>query len=355
MSNTDFIHTGKDKISNVAQIGGIETSVLDNGLGRGTRIAWINTGAGLRYKVVLDRAMDIGEAFYNQHSLAWLSHTGTTPPERFSDTGMEWLRNFGGGLLTTCGLSHVGGPEDDEYGARGLHGRISNTPAEIISIVQPDPITGKMTMSITGIVREAQVFGPVLELKRTISGKLGEPKISVQDEVVNRGNENVPHMLLYHINFGWPLIDEGTEILWKGSWISPTPDSRQKIFKEGSSYRVCPPPMESHSGSGEDVAFIDIHADGNGQSNCGLYNKKLQLALAVRFPKKQLPWLTNWQHWGKNEYVTALEPATNPPIGQKKARKEGNLIFLEPGERRSYSLDVEVIVPEKIEAFRTEF
>ena len=200
MSNTESIHNGKNKISNAAQVGGIETSVLDNGLGRGTRIAWINTGTGLRYKVVIDRAMDIAETFYNQHSLAWLSHCGTLPPDRFSDSGMGWLRNFGGGLLTTCGLSHVGGPEEDEYGTRGLHGRISNTPAEIVSIIQPDPVAGKMEMSITGIVREAQVFGPVLELKRTISGKLGEAKISIHDEVINRGNQKVPHMLLYHMN-----------------------------------------------------------------------------------------------------------------------------------------------------------
>jgi hypothetical protein len=64
----------KNKISNHAQLGGIETSVLDNGAGRGTRIAWINTGTGLRYKIVIDWGMDIADAFYNQYSLAWLSN-----------------------------------------------------------------------------------------------------------------------------------------------------------------------------------------------------------------------------------------------------------------------------------------
>jgi len=68
------------KVSNVHQLGGIETAVLDNGAGRGSRIAWINTGGGLRFKVVLDRAMDIADAFYHQHSLAWISHLGITPP-----------------------------------------------------------------------------------------------------------------------------------------------------------------------------------------------------------------------------------------------------------------------------------
>ena len=68
----------QNKVNNYTQIGGIETSVLDNGPGKGTRIAWINTGAGLRYKVVIDRALDIVDAFYNQYSLAWLSHAGVT-------------------------------------------------------------------------------------------------------------------------------------------------------------------------------------------------------------------------------------------------------------------------------------
>ena len=351
MMESAFIAQAKVKVGNVAQMGGIETSVLDNGLGRGSRIAWINTGTGLRYKVLLDRAMDVADAFYNQYSLAWLSHAGVSPPDRFSDQGIGWLRNFGGGLVTTCGLSHVGGPEEDENGHRGVHGRISNTPAEIISIVQPDPANGELEMSITGVIKETQVFGPSLELRRTISGRLGEAKINIKDEVVNRGNSRVPHMLLYHINFGWPLVDEGTKLLWNGDWKSPNPDTDKKVFKDGNDFRVCPPPMKAHSGTGEDVAFIDIKADDAGVSRCGIYNEQLNLLVGLQFQKEQLPWLVNWQHWGENEYVTALEPATNPPIGQKKAREEGSLIYLEPHERKMYDLQIEVLQEKEMEKF----
>ncbi len=77
--------------------------------------------------------------------------------------------------------------------------------------------------------------------------------------------------------------------------------------------------------------------------SCGLYNEAIGLAVALRFNKDQLPWLTNWQHWGKGEYVTGLEPGTNPPVGQTKARKEKQLIFLEPGETRVYDLEIEVM------------
>lgn len=341
-----------DKISNPLQLGGIETAVMDNGAGRGTRIAWINTGAGLRFKVVIDRAMDIADSFYNQHSLAWLSHAGITVPEPFSNEGIDWLKTFGGGLLTTCGLTHVGGPESDAYGSRGLHDQISNLPAELVSITQPDPMAGEMDMSITGRIKQTQVLGPNLELKRSISATLGEATIRIYDEVINRGNMPAPHMLLYHFNFGWPLVDEGTDIIWQGEWQPRDGGINNKIFREGYNFRKCPPPLEEHSGNGEAVAFINAQPGSTGQCTCGLHNSQIGLALALRFQKKQLPWLTNWQHWGKGEYVTGLEPGTHPPIGQAKAREQEELIFLQPGETRAYNLEIEVLEKqEKINEF----
>ena len=332
-----------NKVSNPAQLGGIETSVLDNGAGRGTRVAWINTGTGLRYKVVIDRAMDIADAFYNQHSLAWLSQTGITPPQPFSDKGADWLRTFGGGLLTTCGLSHVGGPEQDAYGERGLHGRISNSPAEIESIIQPDPLAGQLEMRITGRIKETTIFGPSLELKRTIASTLGQPTIRIHDEVINRGNTPVPHMLLYHVNFGWPLVDEGTDIIWRGHWQAREGGINDEIFRDGYDFKKCPAPMDEHSGTGEAVASIDVTPDSAGQCTVGLHNAQLGIAVTLRFQKAQLPWLINWQHWGKGEYVTGLEPATNALIGQAKAREQNELLFLAPGETRTYDLVIDIL------------
>lgn len=331
----------RDKISTHTPLGGIELYTVENGAARGTRIAWINTGSGFRYKVVLDRGMDIAEAFYNQYSLSWISHLGITAPQPFSQNGIDWLRTFGGGLVTTCGLSHVGGPESDEYGERGLHGYVSNTPAELVSVIQPDPLAGKLDFSLTGIVRESRPFGPSLELHRTISGSLGSPALRIQDRVVNRGNTPAPHMLLYHLNFGWPLVDEGAEIRWEGDWTTRAGDKNGILFREGNDFKKVPAPLPEHSGGGEEVAFIDVK-EVDGKSECGLFNPHLNLGVTVRFNKSELPWLTNWQHWGRNEYVTGLEPGTHPPIGQAAARRNGTLIEIGPGDSRSYDLTIEV-------------
>ena len=102
-------------VENPLQLGGIETSVLDNGPGRGVRVAWVNTGAGLRYKVLIDRGLDILDAEYLGQSLTWHSLTGPVAPSHAYNRGVEWLRGFYGGLLVGCGPLNTGAPftEDD--------------------------------------------------------------------------------------------------------------------------------------------------------------------------------------------------------------------------------------------------
>ena len=106
-------------------------------MGRGIRIADVDNGSGLRFAVLLDRGMDIGDASFNGVPFAYQSPVGMVHPPYFEPDGYRWLRSFGGGLMTGCGLRNVGNPEVEEgmcvTGPQGLHGRLSNTPAEDIA------------------------------------------------------------------------------------------------------------------------------------------------------------------------------------------------------------------------------
>ena len=132
------------------------------------------------------------------------------------------------------------------------------------------------------------------------------------------------------------------DIIWKGDW-KPREGNSNKIFRQGNNFYKCQPPLDDHNGSGEEAAFIDIATDNLGFCTCGIHNPSIELAVFLKFQKKQLPWLTNWQHWGINEYVTGLEPGTNPPIGQAKARENKELIFIQPGETKSYTLEIDAV------------
>ena len=178
-------------VINPSQLGGIETSVLDDGPGRGVRIAWVNTGGGLRYKVVIDRGLDIADAEFKGQSLTWHSLTGVTAPSRAVERGLDWLRSFYGGLVVSCGPLSAGAPCTDQDKTLSLHGTHSNTPASIEFITSPDPARGRYEMNITGVVRTARVFGPNVELRRTISSTLGVPSIRIYDQFLNRGNQPV--------------------------------------------------------------------------------------------------------------------------------------------------------------------
>ncbi len=55
----------KPYVGSMNQLARVRTSVLDDGKGRGIRIADVDNGSGLRFSVLLDRGMDIGDASFN--------------------------------------------------------------------------------------------------------------------------------------------------------------------------------------------------------------------------------------------------------------------------------------------------
>src|SRR4051812_23788413 len=169
----------RTKFINPAQVGGVERYVIDDGAGRGVRALCVNTGGGLRYRVLVDRGFDVDQASFNEHSLTFLTHKGVTAPSRGLDRGTGWLKGFPGGLLTTCGPFNIGEPCTDDDEELGQHGSHSNTAASIESVVEPNPRAGRNEIRLVGRVRYGAFYGPLLELRRTITSMLGSNAIDV--------------------------------------------------------------------------------------------------------------------------------------------------------------------------------
>ena len=323
-------------VLNTAQLGGIETSVLDNGPGRGSRIAWVNTGGGLRFKVLIDRGLDIFDADFLGQSLTWHSMTGVTTPSFAYSKGIDWLSSFYGGLVVSCGPTHVGAPFEEGGQQFGLHGSHSNTPAILESIVQPDLARGQKEMRIGALIRTSRVFGPNLELRRVISSELGSAAIHIIDQFTNCDDNRVPLAWLLHINFGFPLLEpEASTYCYRGK-LSPI-RGRDEWFRDGFDYRAAPQPLEEHRGGGEYVTYIDPETIDGDRVLAGVVNKKRGLGVKVEFSKHDYPRLVNWQHWGpRGSYMGALEPTNAGVEGRPKDIERGWLQYLEPGESKTF-------------------
>ena len=332
------------KFITAAQAGGIESYLFADGEARNTRAVVVNTGGGLRYRVLPDRGLDIDQAFHNQHSLTFLSHKGVTPPTRALDRGLDWLKGFPVGLLTSCGPFNIGGPGTDEEGEYGLHGPHSNTAAAIESILQPDPHAGRLDMSITARVRYGGFYGPNVELRRTISSTLGQNSIRIHDEFFNAGNTECPHAWLLHINFGYPLVDEGAEFRYDEHRVEPHPESdiHAKVFAPNGPYKKVQAPTPDHNGPSSYVGYIYPKPDASGMATVSIVNPKLNLGVSVRYHTAEFPRCVNWQHWGRYEYVTALEPSTGSVEGRDKDRASGLLQRLAPGQRKNYRYEIAI-------------
>jgi len=332
---------------NPSQLGGIDRYTIDDGPGRGVRCLCINTGAGLRYRILLDRGCDIDQAFFNQHSLSFLTHQGVVAPSPARNRGAEWLKGFPGGLLTSCGPFNVGRATTDNGEELGLHGTHSNTPAELEAVYQP---SGNRTlMAVVARLRYGKLFGPCLDLKRTISSQLGLNRIDITDEFQNAGNQDVPHAWLLHINFGYPLLDEGSEFCYRAAKVDPVdkPEA-QKRFAKGGKYKLVPAPLESHRGNTEAVAYLyPEKLDATGMTRVGLINRRLNLGVAIQYNVKDFPRCVHWQHFGPREYVAALEPANAGVVGRDKDRAQGWLETLPAGGRKIYRYSIEALCDRK--------
>ena len=323
------------RIGDIRQIAGVRLVELGDGPERGVRAAEFRSGSGLNFTVILDRGLDIGPAEYRGTPLAWVSPTGFVHPAFFEPEGLGWLRTFGGGLLAGCGLTAVGAPCRDNDEELGLHGRLSLLPASNVQFGERWS-GNSCTLSLEGKVRQTRLFGEDLHLTRRISVELGSATIQIRDTVENRGHTKAPLMLLYHINLGFPLLDEGSQLISDPHPVHPHDQESEAGLPLWDRFQAPTP------GYREQAFHHDLPADDEGWAKIALTNPLLGLQLSVRYHKAELPNLIEWKMMGSGAYVLGLEPANCLTFGRAKERESGRLQFIEAGEERGFAIDIAI-------------
>ncbi|MDP2898991.1 MAG: aldose 1-epimerase family protein [bacterium] len=324
------------RIGNLSQIGGTRLYELSDGPEKGVRAVDFRTGTGFAFTALPDRGLDISAASYRGMSLVWRSPVGEVSPSFYEPEGLGWLRTFHGGLLTTCGLTHVGAPGRDGGESFGLHGRYSTIPARDVC-VDANWRDDEYTMWVKGVVRQAVLFGENLTLTRKVSAKLGESCLTVEDLVENSGFNKCPFLILYHINAGFPLVDAGTQLVTTSASVTARDEEAEKGKEE---HNVMSEPV---AGYREKCYFFEMKTDSEGYAYSALLNEELELGLYVKYRKDTLPHFVEWKMMGEGAYVVGMEPANNLLRGRAAEREAGTLVELEPGQRVSTFLEIGVL------------
>ena len=325
-----------ERVGRIEQIAGFRLSILENGPGRASRVLDVETGGGLAFRVLLDRGADIGACRIDGRPVAWISSVGEAHPANYRPAGEGWLRTFGGGLVTTCGLDAFGAASRDGPEEFGLHGQIGHATAEEVSY-HGAWVGDDYELEIQATVRQTRVFGENLTLRRSIRTTLGSNRIEVTDDVTNAGFRDEPHMLLYHCNLGFPLLDDSATITVDAD--APTP--RDAAAEAGL--------LAWHRGEipraqfAEQVFLHTFRPTPDGASSATVVNDRAGLRLTLSVNAGTLPYLYQWKMMGRGTYVMGLEPANCRGIaGRAHAREVGELPTLEPQETRRYQLSFEV-------------
>jgi hypothetical protein len=325
-------------VGHESQVAGIRLVELADGRVRGMRAAEVYTGSGLRFQVLLDRGLDVGAAEDSGRPLAWM-HPALAAPGLQEPEGFGFLRTFGGGLVTTCGLTHFGGPDDDppeDEGPEGfgLHGRASHLPAENLAVRQ-EWRDDRYVLEIEGETRQSRLFGENLRLQRRISTEMGSRSLLIEDRVTNDGFRPSPLAVLYHCNFGFPVVSPDTELLVSDEEVHPRDEEARKGLE---AHRRFEAPQDGYA---EQVFFHTPRADPRGLAAAALVNRAMGFGAWARWRAAELPSLAQWKMMGPGEYVCGLEPATHEmEPTRRELRAKGLPRTLEPGDSVDFRLEI---------------
>lgn len=309
-------------LANLDHVASAVESVVRDGGAVGCRAIDLRVWDGIDVRVLPDRGFDLGAAWFGGVPLAWTSVVGEVPPlDR--PRGLSWLEAFGGGLLTTCGLHHVGDPA----GEQPLHGSFSQRMARDVRIERRLE-DGHAVIEASAAIFDGDALDGGLELVRSVRTRTGEGLLEVEDLVRNVASRALAAPILYHVNFGAPLWGAGAKIALASDRIvsADAGELPRESWLEAGAVGVGEPR------SGEHLGLLAV----DGWARATLRSPATGIELELRWEVAGLPRLQQWIHPAAGAWALALEPANCLEMGT-----EAHLApVLGPGESRRTRFEI---------------
>lgn len=270
------------RIANFGQIASVRRYAFTEGAERGLRVLDCDNGK-IRFLLNESKALDVMQLYHEGQNISFLSKNGFTARET------PFLSRFEGGMLYTCGLDSVGGREGFE-----LHGTHHNTPARVTRAE-----CGEAGILIEAEVRETALFGKNLLFKRRVFAAIGSDTLEITDTLQNLGASDEAYCLLYHVNVGYPMLDENAilmddaaEVIPRTPWAAEHLDTRAKF-------------TQAVAGQEEMCYFLKCKTP-----RVTVQNQKLGKSFTLEWSGDTLPQFVEWKSMSAGDYALGLEPST---------------------------------------------
>lgn len=270
------------KISNFEQVASIRRYILTDGVEKGLEVIDCDNGK-IRFLLNVSKALDVMQMYHEGQNMSFVSKNGFTARE------IDFLRRFEGGMLYTCGLDSVGGRDGYE-----LHGTLHNTPAKVLRAE-----CNEQGIVVEAVIRCSALFGKNLVLKRKVTTAIGGEEVRIEDTLCNEGYADEQYCLLYHINVGYPMLDDGAKVQAEvESYCSRSPWAKEN---EATMYEMSAPVV----GQEETCYFLKLKT-----GKIALINDKVGKTFSVEYSKDTLPCFVEWKSMASGDYALGLEPCT---------------------------------------------
>jgi hypothetical protein len=271
------------KISNFQQIGSLRRYTLEGGKEKGIDVIDCDNGK-LRFLLNVSKACDVMQLYHEGQNTSFISKNGFTLREP------PFGNRFEGGMLYTCGLDNVGGMRD----GNPVHGSLHNIPAEIVRAE-----CNSEGIVVEAIIRDTALFGKNLVLRRRIYSAIGSESLRLEDTLVNEGYRTENYCVLYHVNFGYPLLDEGAHIVADVAKCDPRTDwARENVATVCEITEPLPEQKET-------CYFLTFN-----KPQISLINDKLGKSVTLSYSGDTLPHFVEWKSMACGTYALGFEPTT---------------------------------------------
>jgi len=271
-----------ERISEFAQVASLRRYTITEGRGKGLDVIDCDTGK-IRFLLNVNKACDMMQLYYKGQNMSFISKNG------FMQRELPFAKRFEGGMLYTCGLDSAGEREGFDE-----HGSIHNAPAEILRAE-----CNEQEIVVEAVIRDTEICGKNLVLRRRITAPIGGDSVSVQDTLTNESYRDENYCLLYHVNIGYPMLDAGARVVADTDICQPRTPWAEKNIATAYQIEAPTPNME------ETCYYLTPKS-----SSVSLVNEKLGRKFTVSYSGDTLPNFLEWKNMTSGDYALGLEPCT---------------------------------------------